>query len=421
MALGKKTKILKLVLINLAVFVALAEFISVSVYFFKHGALFYFHQKRAEPPAMERAEPRAQQGKQLTNKRVHPFFGYTYTAGLTNTNNYGFNCPHNLPLKKENPNWYIIGIFGGSVADDFYRDGSERLAEQLKKKPAFAEKEIVFLNFAVGGYKQPQQLQILAYFLSIGQEFDLVLNIDGFNEVVFCANNTRLNVDMAMPSAQHFLPMRDLVDKNAMTGEKLEIAYHIRQLRKRIAGLDEKIKVTPLASFYWLNSALRHNACKEYRSEITRFDGLIKAAKGSPKDSLLNIKHTPFNPDQKKMFAAISRFWARCSLSMHTLQKGWGGSYLHVLQPNQYHTGKTLTETEQKHALDDRLPYSFLVKKGYPVLREAIELLREKNINAADGTTVFDKVKETVYTDKCCHFNAKGSQMLADFIAGLVK
>ena len=41
----------------------------------------------------------------------------------------------------------------------------------------------MFVNLALFGYKQPQQLTTLAYLMSIGGQFDLVLNIDGFNEV----------------------------------------------------------------------------------------------------------------------------------------------------------------------------------------------------------------------------------------------
>jgi hypothetical protein len=49
--------------------------------------------------------------------------------------------------------------------------------------PALADKEIVLLNFGSGGFRQPQQLLILTYFFLIGQRLDLVINLDGFNEV----------------------------------------------------------------------------------------------------------------------------------------------------------------------------------------------------------------------------------------------
>ena len=72
---------------------------------------------------------------------------------------------------------------GGSVACLFALNGTRRLEVELAKDTRFAHKELVFVNLALGGYKQPQQLMTLAYLLSLGAEFDLILNIDGFNEV----------------------------------------------------------------------------------------------------------------------------------------------------------------------------------------------------------------------------------------------
>jgi len=50
------------------------------------------------------------------------------------------------------------------------------------------------------GFKQPQQLQVLTYFLSVGQEFDMVVNIDGFNDVVWALNNNASGLDISIPT-----------------------------------------------------------------------------------------------------------------------------------------------------------------------------------------------------------------------------
>jgi hypothetical protein len=77
----------------------------------------------------------------------------------------------------------IVGIVGGSLAREFARDGTERLAQELRRSPLFAGREIVFVRLAVNGYKQPQQFITLSYLLSLGAEFDVLINVDGFNEV----------------------------------------------------------------------------------------------------------------------------------------------------------------------------------------------------------------------------------------------
>ena len=128
-------KILKIIVVNVIIFVLLLELISVAIYFFNHKAFFYADKHKQK--ARESIE--FNMDRQLTNKRFHPFFGYTHKTGLKETNNYGFCSPFDYPLKKEKENWFIIGIFGGSVANDFYVEGREQLTKKLKNHQHFIE------------------------------------------------------------------------------------------------------------------------------------------------------------------------------------------------------------------------------------------------------------------------------------------
>jgi hypothetical protein len=418
----KLGKTLKIIGINLIVFIILLELIAVAIYFFKNKTFFYTDKQGRKIQETSGADADAdiyagRQPTQLTDKRFHPFFGYTYKENSNNTNNYGFNCPYDYPLARENKNWYIIGVFGGSVADNFYREGTERLTAALKRNPYFADKEIIYLDYAIGGYKQPQQLQILTYFLSIGQPLDMVINIDGFNEVIFCFNNNRLNVDIAMPSGQHFLPLRDLIESQVLTDKKLQSIWKIRQYKLDLRRIQDTRAHTPFASIYLVLSAYNNHLYKKYRGEILRFNSLIEPAQ--VKDSIINVKYTPALRDEQLLLSKVASLWSGCSTIMSRAldtQNG-EGRYFHFLQPNQYYSNKIFTPEEQKIALDHQGPYSFLAKKGYPVLRQAIEALRKNNVNAYSAVEIFDKIKETVYIDNCCHFNRLGNQLLADFIA----
>lgn len=411
-----------LVVVNLVVFVVILEIIAAVIYFVKNKSFFYTHAKA--PLEFVGTEPgmniQAEQLTQLTDKRFQPFFGYTHGANSSGTNNYGFYSSYDYPLKREKKNWYIIGIFGGSVANGFYVDGTKRLSERLRQHPFFANKEIIYLNYALGGYKQPQQLQVLTYFLSIGQELDMVLNIDGFNEIVFCFNNSRLNVDIAMPSAQHFLPMKDLMDSGTVTGEKLDSIWKIQKYKKGFTGIAEKLKRTKSASIYLVYASYAKYLYKKYRAELVRFDGLIKAVKSSSEDSIVNIKYTPGVGSEPVLLAQIATLWYRSSFLMNSVMSGGltsGGRYFHFLQPNQYYVQKVFTATEQREALDEGLAYGSLVKKGYPVLEKAAVVLRQNNVKAYSAVGIFDKVKETIFIDKCCHFNKTGYEIFADFMS----
>ncbi len=56
------------------------------------------------------------------------------------------------------------------------------------------------VNLGVAGYKQPQQLLALTYFLSLGAEYDLIINLDGYNEIVLpITDNYNVGVNPFFP------------------------------------------------------------------------------------------------------------------------------------------------------------------------------------------------------------------------------
>ena len=92
----------------------------------------------------------------------------------------------------------LVGVFGGSFAAGVCRHGRKTF-ENLLSEPG---KRAVILCFAVAGYKQPQQLMMLTYFLSLGGVLDVVINIDGFNEVALpLVENTPKGVFPIYPRA----------------------------------------------------------------------------------------------------------------------------------------------------------------------------------------------------------------------------
>src|SRR5262245_2567552 len=183
-----------LLLVNAAVFCVLAELLALGFFYVEHGWLFYVDPYRPtialipEPP-----------GQGLTAVGLHPYFGPTHRPGIAfdippgmnggesapsvATNNFGFPSPRDYPVRRSSERQFFIGRFGGSVGAYFCRLGANRLEEDLKRQPFFGNRELVTLCFSHEGYKQPQQLLVLSYFLSIGQPLDLAINIDGFNEV----------------------------------------------------------------------------------------------------------------------------------------------------------------------------------------------------------------------------------------------
>ena len=303
--MNKLRKAIKVIIINLVLLAVLIESVSITAYYFQTGTFFYARSTRSIDPAltMPEAVENGGGGQQINVQQLHPYFGYTDKAGIQHrlpylqtahaANNFGFASIYNYPFKKENPNQFIVGVFGGSVAANYAFFEIERrlLAAALKQLPAMADKEIIILPFAIGGYKQPQQLLVLSYFLSIGQEFDLVINIDGFNEVALSYLNYQHGVESSMPSDLILLPMVNLAT-GTLVKDELELTLATLRDKENLADSVKSLTASRTATGYefsWLRS--RYFA-QSYWENMAKLDQL-RIAKGPSEQSYMQIPAGP--------------------------------------------------------------------------------------------------------------------------------
>src|SRR5262249_19753720 len=54
---------------------------------------------------------------------------------------------------------------------------------EMRRIPELADKRLEFRHLALGGWKQPQQLFAVQYLLALGGELDVLIDLDGYNEV----------------------------------------------------------------------------------------------------------------------------------------------------------------------------------------------------------------------------------------------
>src|SRR5262249_35393473 len=112
----------------------------------------------AEPDAMGT-------GFDYPDEIVHPYLGWVRAprpdarnaSPETAVNDYGF-MGLQPPLQTRSRDKIIIGILGGSVAEQFSTGAVNVLESELKKSASFEGKQLVFVPLALSGYKQPQQL-----------------------------------------------------------------------------------------------------------------------------------------------------------------------------------------------------------------------------------------------------------------------
>ena len=410
-------------LVNVAVACVAAELLALGIFYYQHGWLFYLDPYRPTiAPIQEQGS-----GAALTAVGLHPYFGPTHRPGIpfdlppelrsgepddaVATNNFGFPSRVNYPFSKTNDRQFVIGIFGGSVGAYFCRLGAARLEDTLRRNAVFQNREPVTLCFSHEGYKQPQQLLVLSYFLSIGQPFDLVINIDGFNEVALGRINDRYGWDVSMPSHEHLDALMNVVNQATLTPAKLESLARIVRYREQLNEIAERSNRTRFASIEFSLRQYYAFLHRRYEQERVRFDGLPS---NPPADSPIHVTPTVRARSGAAVYEDIAANWRNASMLMQQVLAARGIAYLHVLQPNQYYSTRAFTPAEKAIAFNDGSPFKEGAANGYPFLEKALEP------GALNAVHLFDTAREAVYVDNCCHYTSAGNRLLAAFIASAV-
>ncbi|MEG4423823.1 hypothetical protein QUB02_06995 [Microcoleus sp. D3_18_C1] len=321
-------------------------------------------------------------------------------------------------MKKTKKNQFIIGVFGGSVASNYavFEVQNKILPQYLKQLPGLKDKEFVILSFATGGYKQPQQLLILNYFLALGQELDLVVNIDGFNEVALSNLNNKNQVDLAMPSIQHILPLTSLAN-NSLSTKAMKATIRIQENKARISQGLERLQNCSLAACDALTSVSVQNLVNNYKTDVIKFEKERTKQKKDDGGSVIyiNLNNSVIKDDAA--FEQMAQNWAQSSIFMNKVLSASNVPYFQVLQPNQYYqTKRVFGEAEKQIAFNKDTPYAKAVQIGYPALFKKLPNLEKNNINLVNAVNVFDKTKEAVYVDSCCHYNQAGEVVFSNYV-----
>jgi len=346
--------------------------------------------------------------RDIAHEVIHPYLGFvlnpefnneggTKSRNKTPISEYGF-VDETGPIHPKSNGKVIIGIFGGSFAKAFSSEGIDSLTKELRKSSIFSDKEIVVVRAALGGYKQPQQLMALTYLLALGAHFDLIINIDGFNEVVIPPlENIPKNVNPFFPR-NWFMKVQALPDPvtQSIVGE---ITY-LRSKRGKWAGVFSKapIRYSVTMNLIW----------KYYDSHlakaISRAQLTLQSYKPTKVGGYVMTGPSYHFKSEADLFQDLASIWKNSSLQMHKLSTANNIRYFHFLQPNQYIPGsKIMGEEELKQAFLEGHPYKKGVERGYPYLVKAGQELVNEGVNFHDLSMVFANKVEPLYIDTCCH------------------
>ena len=350
---------------------------------------------------------------------IHPYIGYVNNPEVVSSkdhsgvsiSDYGF-IDTQSPIHIKNPNEIIIGITGGSVAAWFFIQSRDDLEKALRQSPFFQSKKITFVNTALGGYKQPQQLIALTYLLSLGAKFDIIINLDGYNDLVLpIIENIPKSVNPYYPRNWYIISQNTPARNSNSIAKK---AFSIEEKRIYLAKLMESslLQGNILSRVVWFNyDRFLENSINRLQQTYLNQTILKTSFATSGPQFLLP-------PNENDTYLLMAKVWAQASNQMHLLSSGNGIKYFHFLQPNQYVPNtKILSKEEMKVAFDSSYPLGLIVKNGYKLMQSEGQLLRRNGVNYHDLTGIFKNTPESIYVDVCCHLNKHGNKILANQIA----
>ncbi|HZI64463.1 MAG TPA: hypothetical protein VFE44_06760, partial [Thermoanaerobaculia bacterium] len=326
------------------------------------------------------------------HQAVHPFLGFVEEPDRSGrpadqtVDELGFVIRRSgRPASAETP--FIVGVFGGSVAQMLVLLTGDELERELRRLPVVAGRPVVVRAFALGGFKQPQQLMALNYLLVLEQRLDLVIVLDGFNDVVLpVVENLRIGLHPFYPRGWPDRVRPPDIDRLRRVGE----LAHLRVRRRESAAAFDRPLVlwSPTAQLVW-----RHRD-SGLAARIARLEREI-ATLARPRRSY--ALHGPAYRASKDdaLYRNLAAFWGRCSLLMHEICAAEGILYFHFRQPNQYVAGaKAFTRQERRIALERSEFYGPPAREGYRFLIAAGEELRARGVSQHDLTRIFADVEE---------------------------
>lgn len=370
-----------------------------------------------EPPFSDLREMRQEIADQndwialAAEEVLHPYTGYALNSDhLDYVNAYGFaRMDDDIP--RRGPDRLVVGVTGGSVALELCRQGGETLKQRLQAR--FPDRTVVLNCMAVQGYRQPQQVMALTYLQFLGAEFDVVVNLDGFNEIALAPTEDPQAITCDSYPRHWAGRVGDARRDPALHATLSVQAAAMREARHRFAVVCSRSpwNCSPTLLLYWW---LRN---RKFDFDLGVISRQVQQEFIDHSHNLPFVMTGPPNPegDSALRLQRLCDQWYRGSVQLNRICESSGARYIHVLQPNQYvPDSKPLSPDD---VFIEGIAYQSLVVQGYPLLRERGAKLAREGIRFVDASMIYEHVTEPIYCDECCHLNRTGNELLAAFIA----
>tara|TARA_Y100000310_G_scaffold235580_1_gene238654 strand:+ start:1380 stop:2633 length:1254 start_codon:yes stop_codon:yes gene_type:complete len=343
------------------------------------------------------------------NEVIHPYLGYVRAPKNSMDIGYVNFAQLSDAVQEEK---FTVGIFGGSFAFFVATRAEDVLREQIALQQGLSKEDIVIVPIAMGGYKQPQQLMSFIYFLLMQSRFDIIVNIDGFNESVMIYENEKHKRPAAIYPHRwyeriHATPAYS--NSQMLQGEIIYVQHKRMERAQWLREMPLRYSSSIVFAFHVLDAIDRAQLRRARLQKHETSDDTLLPGMMGPSNAALG-----FSENEEE---ALAQIWYRSTVLMHTIAQAFDIPYVHILQPNQYIEGtKPIGNKERSIAMNETQVFVPHLRRIYPMLQQRGAELRENNIHFYDATRVFATAKKPLYADTCCHLSDEGYEMFVPFI-----
>jgi hypothetical protein len=301
---------------------------------------------------------------------------------------------------ERDPDEYVIAILGGSVAEHFGNYIGAQYFEPLRKLiPEIGDRRIRVVNLALGGYKQPQQFILTSYLL---EDLDMVINIDGFNEIVLRDLYPLYPTDFPATTLKFY-------ERSGSGKIYLILAQCATFTYKVLNRLPSRFPLLAESGAYFM---MWRGVEPVLSQAIRGLESRYLAALG-----VSTSKHDQ-NPAASR--GRKLKIWKKYTRLQEAVMRLSGVSAYFFLQPNQYlKDAKPLLKEERSIAINpDRIESGNAEMK---LLQSAAQDMRAEGLPVYDLTGIFRGTAKTVYEDACCHLNELGNRIMAEEILATIQ
>lgn len=322
------------------------------------------------------------------------------------------------------PERFDVLLLGGSFAADLGLAGQGELQRQIAALPEVGGRPVELWNMAFAAQKQPAHLNRLVALLGLGWKPDLVVCVDGYNELAIATENAAVGIHPTYPFVAFWNGMARAGDVDT---KALDVLVEMRAAQRTTAsraqlGLDYGVWRSALVSRAWSVWIGRSQA--GFRAARDRAMGYLGtersqvAIRGPVTGTEVSGANAP-GSDASGVTASVAA-WADAALNLRAICDRRGLPLVHALQPGLDDAGSKPATEEEVRTCQFTPHWRDAVRNGFPQLRARVAELAGAGVVVRDGSRVFAENTETLYVDGC-HLNDRGYELYGAWLTARIR